>query len=388
MTLDPHTLLVVNVANLLTLAILLPAIMGHRLSPAARAARRSLIVHAGAWIAVILSELGTPYWLNLVLSTTSMVCYSLCNVLLFQAMNGWLGPRRGQRALHVLAIAMPIGYALLFPSYALRVGWANLLIAAQIALLAAATAQAATHRVGPWRLALFACFSMMAALTLGRGILGAFFSADYPNFAAPHPVNLLALLISNLTTVLCNVAVLVAWREEAEQQLHALAITDPLTGILNRQGWNTQAERLFSNAQRYGQALALLTFDLDHFKQINDTNGHETGDRALRLFGQLLHTQLRSGDLAARLGGEEFCVLLPMADEEAARSFDRRLREQLAQQSFDTLGFVLDFSCGLACLGAHATTLNVLYQHADAALYAAKHAGRGHLRAAPASAPA
>lgn len=378
MTLDPQTLLVVNVVNLLALAILLPIIMGRALSPAAHAARLSLIVHAGAWIAVILSEQWGAQWPNLALSAVSMACFSASNWLLYQALGRWLGPRRFAPLLLSLVIAMPIGYVLLFDSYAWRVGWSNALIALQVAILASATLNSSSALHGRWRHALFICCSTMALLTLARGILGAFFSELYPNFAAPHPINLLALVVANATLVLTNVSVLVAWREEAEQQLRDQAVIDPLTTILNRRGWNEQAERAFANARRYRQPLALLSLDLDHFKRVNDEHGHEKGDEALRLFGQLMREQQRSGDIVARIGGEEFCVLLPMAEAGAARAFDHRLRSALHARAAATLGFALDYSAGLACL-ADESELSALLLRSDEALYAAKDAGRGRL---------
>lgn len=374
--LDPQTLLVVNVANLLALAILLPVIMGDRLSAAARAARLSLIVHAGAWIAVILSEASPARWLDLLLSGLSMAGYSLSNWLLFGALNGWLGPRRGRRLLAGLAIAMPLGYLAFFDHYAWRVGWSNLLIALQVALLAGATRNPETRLHGRWRHALFVCFAAMALLTLARGILGAFFSELYPSFAAPHPINLLALFVANISMVLANVSLLVAWREEAELQLREQARLDPLTRVLNRRGWDEQAGRLFAHARRHGQALAALSFDLDHFKRINDERGHEAGDAALRLFGRLLHDGQRAGDVVARTGGEEFCILLPLADAAAANGYFQRLRKRLAEQAPTLLGFSFTFSGGLALLGNEDAKLEHLLQRSDEALYAAKRAGR------------
>ena len=379
MTLDPQTLLAVNIANLAALALLLSVIMGRDLSDAARTARCSIIVHAGAWVAVIVSELSSSHWLNLVLSTVSMACYSGSNWLLFTALEGWLGPRRFGRALRFVAVAMPIGYALLFESYAGRVGWSNLLIAIQVAILAHATIMPATILVGRWRYALLTCFISMAGLTLARGVLGAFFSADYPSFAAPHPVNLAALLVTNISLIVSSVAILVAWREEAEQELRDQAMLDPLTGLLNRRGWNESAAQVFAHATRHNQPLALLSLDLDHFKQINDTHGHEAGDAALSLFGDILRAQRRAGDLIARLGGEEFCVLLPMADSDAAIGFDSRLRLILDERSAKQLNPALTYSAGLACRTSDVVTLEDLLRHADEALYRAKREGRDRL---------
>ena len=380
MTLDPQTLLAVNIANLAALAVLLSVIMGHDLSDAARTARRSIIVHAGGWVAVILSELcSSHWWLNLALSTVSMACYSGSNWLLFTALEGWLGPRRFQRALRSVALAMPIGYALLFGSYEERVGWSNLLIAIQVAILAHATLMPTTKLVGRWRFALLACFVSMATLTLARGVLGAFFSADYPSFAAPHPVNLAALLMTNISLFVSSVAILAAWREEAEQELRDQAMLDPLTRLLNRRGWKEPASQVFAHALRHNQSLALLSLDLDHFKQINDTHGHEAGDAALSLFGEILRAHRRAGDLIARMGGEEFCVLLPMADREAAIGFDLRLRFILQQQSTKQLPASLTYSAGLACRSTEDVTLDDLLRRADEALYRAKHEGRNRL---------
>lgn len=379
MFLDPHTLLVINVVNLLGLALLLPMIMGRTLSKAARAARYSLIVHASAWIAVILSEQCANYGLNLLLSTVSMCCYSGCNWLLFQALSGWLGPRRYGRALCVLAVTMPVGYALMFASYEWRVGWANFLIAMQVAIVAAALLRPSSNLLGRWRYALCACLSLMAVLTFMRGVLGAFYSELYPSFAAPHPVNILSLVVANLTMVLGNVCLLVAWREEAELQLEQLAITDPLTHLLNRRGWGEKADRVFAMTMRTQKPLALFCIDLDHFKAINDRYGHEVGDRALQFFSEKLRAQQGGSDLIARLGGEEFCVLMPMADDEAARHFDQQLREVLDLEALAILGIPLRFSAGLTYRQPTDSSIHQLLRRADAALYEAKWAGRDQL---------
>jgi diguanylate cyclase (GGDEF)-like protein len=158
-----------------------------------------------------------------------------------------------------------------------------------------------------------------------------------------------------------------------------MANTDSLTGLPNRRGFMERAEALFANAQRYRQPLAVLMLDLDHFKQINDSYGHDRGDDALRLFAQMLRETRRTGDLAGRLGGEEFCVVLPSSQRHTASGFDQRLRARLQQRSGEELGFALSYSAGVAAMTDGDATLAGLLARADAALYEAKHGGRGRM---------
>jgi diguanylate cyclase (GGDEF)-like protein len=217
----------------------------------------------------------------------------------------------------------------------------------------------------------------MAGLTLARGILGAF-TDQYPSFRTPHPVNLAFALGACVTVVLNTIALLVAWRDEAEFKLRELAVTDPLTGLPNRRGFEERAQAMLAHARRHGLPLTALMLDLDHFKQINDAHGHEVGDRALQLFSQLLKETRRDGDLAARLGGEEFCLLLHDGPA-AGLPLDQRLRARLQQEAPARLGLALDFSAGLAALRPGDTGIQPLLARADAALYQAKTAGRGRL---------
>lgn len=381
MQLDPTTLIAINVANLLAMSFTLPVVMGQRLSPAARDARRALIVNGMAWLALILGGVWYGQWQDWLVSSIAMGLLSASNWLALRALSAWLGPRPLEVPFLVLAVATPLGYALSFDSYPVRVGWSNLLFAAQLLIMARATLWPLKPGFGrrSWRLLMCGCFTVMAAFTATRGVLGAWFTELYPYFRAPTPVNVAALVAANVTMVLGNIALLAAWREEADQALRALVMTDSLTGLLNRHGWSEHARRTLRHAQRHGQPLSLLMIDLDHFKLINDTYGHEGGDAALRFFGGLLQRCQRAGDVSARLGGEEFCVLLDHADTDAAGAFDRRLRAQLARGAPAALGFAIEFSSGHALCESASEPLETLMARADAALYHAKHGGRGHL---------
>lgn len=377
MPLDTFTLMAAATANLVCISCALPLIMGRNVHGAARATQAFLLQLTLGWMLLTASAYQTePHALYVTLSILSMVCVAASLVSFHRALTGWLGPRPGARAIRVLGVLMPLGYALSFSSYPIRVGWSNFLMAAMLLLLARATLVARRSSGRHWRVLLLLCLSTMATLTAARGVLGAFITAAYPTFLTAHPVNVAAALAVNLTVVLGTVAILVAWREEADDRLRTIANTDSLTGLLNRRGFMERAEALFANAQRYHQPLTILMLDLDHFKQVNDRHGHEGGDRALQLFAQVLGETRRTGDLVGRLGGEEFCVVLPHAQRATANGFDQRLRERLQHTVQAQLGFALDYSAGMAALSSGDVTLAGLMARADAALYEAKHSGR------------
>lgn len=378
MNIDVNALLVINAVNVMVLALTVPLMMGQELSNAARSARLALMINALGWVCMIASNLWPEQWQDRLLSTFAMAGYSASNWLYFRALSSWLGPRPFARTVLMLAVLIPLGYAVLFPSYALRVGWSNFLLAVQMLMLARAALRPLNDMQRNWRWAVAAATGGIAVFTAGRGVLGAFTDL-YPSFLTPHPWNIAAMICANVSLVLLNISMLIAWRQEAEMALRQMAVTDPLTGVHNRRGWYEVAAPLIAQANRQDQPLALLMFDLDHFKQINDTHGHGVGDQALQLIGRVLSQGRRGTDVVARLGGEEFAMLLPMADASAAHNLDQRLRSLLADMAPSALPCALNFSSGLAMLRRPDESLEQLMTRADAALYMAKHAGRGQL---------
>lgn len=145
--------------------------------------------------------------------------------------------------------------------------------------------------------------------------------------------------------------------------LARLSRTDSLTGALNRRGFDERLVAELSRAQREGGHLALVLFDLDSFKLVNDTGGHEAGDELLRLVSATLEHGLRGHDAVARVGGDEFAVLLDQR-REAAELTARRLRAALARHA--------PASAGVACYPGDGETAEDLVRHADAALYVSK----------------
>jgi len=179
---------------------------------------------------------------------------------------------------------------------------------------------------------------------------------------------------------------------EQRRQLHDLAHTDDLTGCATRRAVMQYLAEELDLARRRGTALSVVMFDLDHFKEVNDTYGHLAGDAVLRTFGEWLHGEgaHRARDCAGRLGGDEFVVVLPETASDGALRFAERAREHLASVTF-VFGDVptrVSLSAGIAAWPAEGIdSVDSLIEQADAALYRAKLAGRDQIRVASKDAP-
>lgn len=171
--------------------------------------------------------------------------------------------------------------------------------------------------------------------------------------------------------------------ERARSQVHDLAMLDPLTGLCNRRRFLTAAKRELDLATRHGQPVAVLMLDIDHFKLINDVHGHAVGDRMLVEVGQRCASALRTTDLLARWGGEEFMALLPNTSVEQARILAERVRETIAVSASVQLhdrSVRATVSVGAAGSQAgHRLALDELLRVADVQLYEAKRAGRNRV---------
>ena len=150
---------------------------------------------------------------------------------------------------------------------------------------------------------------------------------------------------------------------------------DPITGLRNRRGFDETFELEVERARRAGRSLSLLVGDLDHFKQVNDRLGHPRGDDALRRTGEILRATNRRIDIVARVGGEEFAVVLPDSDERGAHIAAERMRHAV-RAGFAEDPVSLTISFGIACFPAHGETTEDLMESADQALYTAKEIGR------------
>ena len=168
----------------------------------------------------------------------------------------------------------------------------------------------------------------------------------------------------------------------AQAELRRLASIDELTGVANRRWFTAMASRELERCRRFNHQLSLLMIDVDHFKKVNDTHGHAVGDEVLKAFTRVLEGNLRSVDLLGRLGGEEFAVMLPESDHNAATHTAERLRASVEALIFpleDGSNLKITTSVGIAILAGVGETLDSLLARADNALYIAKGEGRNRV---------
>jgi diguanylate cyclase (GGDEF)-like protein len=171
-------------------------------------------------------------------------------------------------------------------------------------------------------------------------------------------------------------------RKRLEVELKELAKTDELTGVLNRRGFLDAMEREVQRAYRFAHRLSVLMVDLDYFKKINDTYGHEAGDRALRQVAEACSEILRTVDIVGRLGGDEFAVILPETNIDEASLVGEKLRIAISQTEvrFGRESLLLSVSIGVAGWNQTDKTGDAAIAEADGALYRAKHDGRNCVR--------
>jgi len=175
--------------------------------------------------------------------------------------------------------------------------------------------------------------------------------------------------------------------EALQVELRKQAISDALTGLFNRRRLDEVLPRELKRAQHDGGILSVILFDIDHFKQVNDRYGHETGDRLLQALAHLLRERTRPGDIACRYGGDEFLLVLPDTPLDAAAARANEIRVAFSRLSPRVLpgggsGEAVSLSAGIAACPNHALTEDAVIRSVDGAMYAAKEAGRNRVRVA------
>lgn len=167
-------------------------------------------------------------------------------------------------------------------------------------------------------------------------------------------------------------------RQKAQLQLEILATTDPLTRLYNRRKFEELLQHELERCQRYAGDFALILFDIDHFKLVNDQHGHDTGDAVLQCLAEILRSNIRKSDIVARWGGEEFVALVAETDGDTALVVADKLRRAVENGAFPRkLPITVSLGVGLA---RRNDNIDLLFKRTDQALYAAKQGGRNRTR--------
>lgn len=234
--------------------------------------------------------------------------------------------------------------------------------------------------------ALTAPMAWASALQLARGIGGLMDGgAVLANALRPEPFNVVLMWAAFVIALLLNFSI--AGFAAARQLAHIreLTLRDALTGALNRRALEKLLQREMAVWRRQGGTFALVYFDLDGFKALNDLHGHAVGDRVLTHVSQVIDAACREGDVLARIGGEEFCVLLPSTVLEGACLMAERMRKLLESTPllWEKQAFCVTASFGVAVPGAVQEGTEQILRRADAAMYEAKRNGRNCVVASP-----
>jgi diguanylate cyclase (GGDEF)-like protein len=220
-----------------------------------------------------------------------------------------------------------------------------------------------------------------ALLVAVRGVMALLVPAPTVDLTQPGTLQGIYLVITAMVPILLSVGFLMVATKRLQFTLERRSASDPLTGALNRRGFDAAYARELARLRRRPRALALLAIDLDHFKAVNDAHGHGVGDKVLVRTASLVGAALRESDYLARFGGEEFVVLLPDTDMTLAATVAQRIQAAL-RTACDTGIPVCTASIGIAAQTDPRQTLDDLLESADRALYRAKANGRDRIEMA------
>lgn len=198
-----------------------------------------------------------------------------------------------------------------------------------------------------------------------------------PLLSSTGEVTQISIVVYDVT----DIAVKKLQLNAANQELEHLSRTDRLTHLFNRGYWEENLNAEFTRFQRYQNPISLVMFDIDFFKKVNDTYGHQAGDEALRHTSMVIQQSMRSTDIAGRYGGEEFGVILPETDEKSAVIFCERVRSSIESSTieYENLSFNFTASMGICELKPEIKTASNWLEYADQALFKSKENGRNQV---------
>jgi diguanylate cyclase (GGDEF)-like protein len=388
MLLDPRTAVLLAMLIAATLAAFIGLSIARYPDPLRRQLAhwaRALGLQAAGWCLFGLRGQISDFWTVLVANTLLVLAF----VMALRALRGFAGRREAHGSdVAVVVAVIAIGSIFLYVSNSLPVRIA--LISLLYALLFAQSAWMALQAAPPPRPAshwvVAGLYLLLALLLTARALTETFGVQRSTDALAITPFQSVLFAVGALAPLLATFGFFLMVSERLRGELTRHATLDALTGAFNRRTLAELAGQAIAQSRRHGGGLALLLLDVDRFKRVNDSLGHAAGDEALQALVDVLREAKRSEDLLGRMGGEEFIVLLPGADLAHAIAAAERLREAVEHSRLVLHGreWPMTVSIGAAALEA-GDDFSSMLRRADAAMYAAKHAGRNRVMAAPAA---
>lgn len=338
---------------------------------------RALAIQAVFWILFVNTRQAGPLISAVLVNTLSL----LAMVEYLRAIREFLGRPHYQKCLYSLVLAVAatnFWFSIVTPDYAIRVASVSVPGALLMLWIAGTLLRHAEPGIArPMRV--YAAVFLITAVSLL--VRWADVLLDPGKSAAESTPQQIALLVYAFFPVFFSIGFLLMQTMRASARLEMLASIDDLTGMLNRRAFRSTARHILAGCQRADRNASLLLLDLDHFKQINDFHGHEAGDLVLREFCRIVQHNLRGEDAAARIGGEEFAVLLPGTDRTEALIPAERIRKGTENLRLPYRGHDLKVtvSIGISQWSGETLQIEPLLREADRQLYMAKQSGRNRI---------
>lgn len=384
MILDLRTLLIVMIATSLFLAVSLLVAVGPRFRDGLGKWTTALLLQAVVF-ALYVERGNWPDWATIVLANALFVsCLTLQAAAVIEFYGGVMS-----RWWHVLPmLVFGAVCALVIDNFIVRTILTGAVYGAGMLALAIMVQRMNPEDRGSARWLLVTGYLVGTTTMFARAIVSIVEPGVFSGFMIPSAFQSMTILFGFGVILITSLGFLLLHKERSEEIAQKLALTDPLTGAFNRRTFLELCEKEIARTRRAKGSLSLIMLDLDHFKQINDRNGHLAGDEVLKGIVGVVLTCLRKEDLLVRYGGEEFCILLPNVAIDRAAAMAERIREAAQQAHFSYNGRALPvtISIGVSTLSAEGTEgVDRLVNRADEALYAAKKAGRNRVVAFPAN---
>ena len=304
---------------------------------------------------------------------------ALSFALLIVAFATFLKKARPTRWL-VAMVASAVVCTIVSPDFHARVATLG---AIYVAYCAASAAWLWTLRDGvrPRLIGILCGLYAVGAIGFGFRVIGAMFFPAQISESGPHSFMQVVSTFAGPAFIIGSSFIFVLmYKERAEVELAQKAAVDSLTGAFNRRYFEDLANRQVHRCRREQVPLSLILFDVDEFKDVNDTHGHAAGDKVLRIYAALVHDSIRTEDIFARYGGDEFCLLLPGQDEESAALVGERIRIAVENTTVELGAKAIPFSVSVGVATAYVpSTVEDLMHVADEALYDAKRGGRNRV---------